>query len=110
MTTADFPIEKEIVHNCYQKFGVSVQTIQEGSSIFAYPQNGGLSSKEMGSQQKEEISLSQLHYSAPYDILNQIGFVPRVIEIPDEVWRKIIEDSPGRGHLDNSGSMGQNWF
>lgn len=67
------------------------QTTPVESPIFAYLRNEGLFSKEMDSQQTGETSSLQVHYNNPDDILNQIGFVPSVIEIPDEVYRKIIE-------------------
>lgn len=41
------------------------------------------------------------------DVNAQTGFVPKVIEIPDEEFRKTIEDSLKGGHLDNPGQMGR---
>lgn len=106
MTATTFPNQKETVNNCHQQSDVDIRTNQKENSIFAYLQNEGLFSKEMGSLQTKETSLSQLRYSDPDDILAQIEFVPKVIEIPDEVLRKAIEDSLKGGHSDNPGQMG----
>ncbi|WP_303141235.1 hypothetical protein [uncultured Parabacteroides sp.] len=99
---------KANVNSWRPSFDLDAQTNQGEKPIYAYLQNVKLSSKEKGSLQKEEISLLQLHYSNPDDILAQIVFVPKVIEIPDEVLQNIIDDSQREGHLDNPGHMGHN--
>ncbi|WP_301704055.1 hypothetical protein [uncultured Parabacteroides sp.] len=108
MITTCFPIGKERVNNLCQTFDASAQKVQEEKTIYTYHQNEELSSKETGSLQIEERSLLQSRYSDPDDILVQIGFVPKVIEIPDEMFRKAIEDSLEGGHLDSPGQMGRN--
>lgn len=107
MTTTTFPNQKETANSCHQLSDVNARTDQEANSIFAYPQNEGLFSTDADFPQTKETSLSQLHYSDPCDILAQTGFVPKVIEIPDEEFRKTVEDSLKGGHLDNPGQKGR---
>lgn len=85
------------------------QTTPVESPIFAYLRNEGLFSKETDSQQTGETSSQQVHYNNPDDILNRIGFVPSVIEIPDEVYQKIIEVAATSNRGDNPGKKGRIW-
>lgn len=100
MTTTISPNQKETLNNCHLQSDVDVRTDQKENSNFAYLQNKGSSSTERGFPQIKETSLSQLHCSDPDDILAQIGFVPKVIEIPDDVWQKIIACAQGDKGID----------
>ena len=82
-----------------------VQAILLDCSTFVYPQNAE-SSSIIGefSRQLEELIL-QWHYRCPDGRLVPLTDRPIVTEIPDEIWRLIV-DSCTEGHLDNPGPMG----
>ncbi|GKH21825.1 hypothetical protein CE91St9_34330 [Bacteroides thetaiotaomicron] len=85
------------VRNPDSPLNVDAQTVHGESSTCAYHQNEELSSKVKDSQQTKETSSQQVHYNNYDDIFAQIGFVPSVLEIPDEVHRIIIEAAESRG-------------
>lgn len=80
-----------------------IQIIPQETSIDAYPQNEELSSKVKDILGIAEASLLQLHCSNPGDILVQIGFVPKEVEIAEEY---LVYEQ--RSYSDTSGEKGQN--
>lgn len=89
--------------NPVSHFSEDDRTVPAKSSTSAYLQNKELSSTVKDSQQTKETSSQQVHYNNFDDIFARIGFVPIVLEIPDEVYRIIIEVAESRGRPDMVG-------
>ncbi|MFR3027205.1 MAG: hypothetical protein ACLTNA_22080 [Bacteroides thetaiotaomicron] len=89
--------------NQVSHFSEDGRTVPAKSSTSACLQNEELSSTVKDSQQTKEISSKQVHYNNYDDIFARIGFVPSVLEIPDEVYRIIIEVAESRGRPDMAG-------
>lgn len=81
--------------------------LQENSTV-AYPQSEGLSSKDEDFRQTMDTSLLPVHCNNLDDMSAAVKAGAKLIEIPDEVWRKVVEDFATRGHLDNPGNLGRN--
>lgn len=108
METECFSTDKGNVNNSHRPSCISDRKDQKESPIVAYHQNEESFSKEKGFQQIEGTFSQQLHCCNPDEVLAQIGFVPKVVEIRDDKWRKVIADSLEEGYLDNPGDWGQN--
>lgn len=81
-----------------------IQIIPPEMPIGTYPQNEELSSKVKDILGIAEAFLLQLHCSNPGDILAQIVFVPKEVEIAEE--HLVYEQ---RGYSDISGERGAKW-
>lgn len=84
-----------------------VQTIHQANANDVCHRSGGLSSKDVGSEQSKEACVRQWPYNGPYDIEDLLKGYPKIEEISDEEYARIIEGSRSVSHLDNPGDDGR---
>ena len=108
MKVTDSLIAVTNANNYHQRFDVNGQIGLLENPTAAYLQNEELSSKGGDSQQIEETFLLQVYCNSLDDISAAVKMGAKLIEIPDDVYRMIVEDSAIRGHLDNPGKPGRN--
>lgn len=85
---------------------VDAQTVHRESSTCAYHQNEELSSKDEDFPQIKEISLQTMHCNSLDDIWAVPKSGAKFVEIPDDVYQKLIEYALRTGHRDDPGERG----
>lgn len=95
-------------HSQQLHFSQDVETNLQENSTLVFVQNEELSSIGEDSQQIKETSLSPVHCSNLDDIQVALKSGAKDLEIPDDVYRELIEAAEKGGHSDNPGEMGQN--
>ena len=108
MKAKDHAVFEEGDRNYHQPLNAGGQTIPQEFSIDGCPQNGESSSKEKDTRQTKETSSRRLHYSNLDDILAQTKLNPKIVTIPDDQLKKVVDDFLKGGHLDSPGEMGRN--
>ena len=93
--------------NQVSHFSEGNQIVPAENSTSAYLQSEELFSIVKDSLQTKETSLQQVHYNDPDNISVRLGFAPIVLEIPDEVHRKIVEIALELNRGDSSGERGR---
>ena len=108
MKKVNSPVVSVSLNSYHQLSDANEQTGLSNNSTDAYLQNEELSSIDKDVQQTGETSLSLSRCNNLGDVQVALKSGAKDVEIPDNVYRELIEAAEKGGHLDNPGELGQN--
>ena len=108
MKKVNSPVVSVSLKSYHQLSDANEQTGLSNNSTDAYLQNEELSSIGGDSQRTMGTSLPPVHCSNLGDVQVALKSGAKDVEIPDNVYRELIEAAEKGGHLDNPGELGQN--